>query len=197
VWAHRLVALTALICRHALGESPSLPLVVAPLGASAVLLFAVPASPLAQRWPIIGGNSFGSDRSRGCAHRARPDSCHWIRRTGCDRGNALCSMPAPARRRCRFDRYNRRPKDRGSLLRLSFRPGRTEIDAVGRTGLIFHRFAGRTYPHRSVAAPEIRIGSQRPSGRRCDRRQARHGHYSGCTFQLMLRLCCLERRLPP
>ncbi|HQT64018.1 MAG TPA: HPP family protein [Acidocella sp.] len=34
----------------------NLPLLVAPVGASAVLLFAVPASPLAQPWSIIGGN---------------------------------------------------------------------------------------------------------------------------------------------
>jgi len=33
----------------------ALPL-VAPIGASAVLAFAVPASPLAQPWPVIGGN---------------------------------------------------------------------------------------------------------------------------------------------
>lgn len=31
-------------------------LLIAPIGASAVLAFAVPASPLAQPWPIIGGN---------------------------------------------------------------------------------------------------------------------------------------------
>lgn len=33
-----------------------LPLLMAPLGASAVLLFAVPTSPLAQPWPVLGGN---------------------------------------------------------------------------------------------------------------------------------------------
>jgi hypothetical protein len=32
------------------------PWIVAPVGASAVLLFAVPASPLAQPWSIVGGN---------------------------------------------------------------------------------------------------------------------------------------------
>lgn len=32
------------------------PLLVAPLGASAVLVFAVPSSPMAQPWPVIGGN---------------------------------------------------------------------------------------------------------------------------------------------
>ena len=36
--------------------SSGLPFLIAPLGASAVLLFAVPASPLAQPWPIVGGN---------------------------------------------------------------------------------------------------------------------------------------------
>lgn len=33
-----------------------LPAIVAPMGASAVLLFAAPASPLAQPWPLLGGN---------------------------------------------------------------------------------------------------------------------------------------------
>jgi CBS domain-containing membrane protein len=33
------------------------PLLVAPIGASAVLAFAVPASPLAQPWPVVGGNT--------------------------------------------------------------------------------------------------------------------------------------------
>ncbi|KRE15022.1 hypothetical protein ASE63_17405 [Bosea sp. Root381] len=32
------------------------PLVVAPIGASAVLVFAVPTSPLAQPWSVVGGN---------------------------------------------------------------------------------------------------------------------------------------------
>lgn len=36
--------------------APHLPWLVAPLGASAVLVFAVPASPLAQPWSVIGGN---------------------------------------------------------------------------------------------------------------------------------------------
>lgn len=39
-----------------LGGNQGLPTLVAPMGASAVLLFAVPASPLAQPWSIIGGN---------------------------------------------------------------------------------------------------------------------------------------------
>ncbi len=45
--------LTALLLQ---GQAPGLPWLVAPLGASAVLVFAVPASPLAQPWSVIGGN---------------------------------------------------------------------------------------------------------------------------------------------
>ena len=54
------IALTGLLCEIALGRDPHLPLLVAPMGASAVLLFAVPASPLAQPWSIIGGNTLSA-----------------------------------------------------------------------------------------------------------------------------------------
>jgi len=37
-------------------EKAALPFLVAPLGASAVLVFCVPASPLAQPWSVIGGD---------------------------------------------------------------------------------------------------------------------------------------------
>ncbi|MDE1167298.1 MAG: HPP family protein [Pseudomonas sp.] len=50
------IALTSLITTWAVGLSSDLPLLIAPMGASAVLLFAAPASPLAQPWALIGGN---------------------------------------------------------------------------------------------------------------------------------------------
>jgi CBS domain-containing membrane protein len=43
------------LCAQAL-LSPDAIWLVAPMGASAVLLFCLPASPLAQPWPVIGGN---------------------------------------------------------------------------------------------------------------------------------------------
>lgn len=42
------------LCHAVLGGAS--PWLIAPMGASAVLLFAVPASPLAQPWSILGGN---------------------------------------------------------------------------------------------------------------------------------------------
>ncbi|MBB3211813.1 CBS domain-containing membrane protein [Herbaspirillum sp. Sphag1AN] len=50
------ILLTGLISHVALPRDLAMFWLVAPMGASAVLLFAVPASPLAQPWSIIGGN---------------------------------------------------------------------------------------------------------------------------------------------
>jgi CBS domain-containing membrane protein len=51
-----------------LGPAASIPFLVAPMGASAVLLFAVPASPLAQPWSIIGGNLVSATVGVACAN---------------------------------------------------------------------------------------------------------------------------------
>ncbi|MFC0352150.1 HPP family protein [Undibacterium danionis] len=47
---------TALLCHHLLSSQASLPFIIAPMGASAVLLFAQPSSPLAQPWSLLAGN---------------------------------------------------------------------------------------------------------------------------------------------
>jgi CBS domain-containing membrane protein len=49
------------------GSASAIPFLVAPMGASAVLLFAVPASPLAQPWSIIGGNLVSATVGVACA----------------------------------------------------------------------------------------------------------------------------------
>ncbi|CDG84083.1 HPP family protein [Janthinobacterium agaricidamnosum NBRC 102515 = DSM 9628] len=52
------IGVTAAATRLLLGPEAGLPIpmLIAPMGASAVLLFAVPASPLAQPWALVGGN---------------------------------------------------------------------------------------------------------------------------------------------
>ncbi|WP_322012924.1 HPP family protein [Paraburkholderia sp. J12] len=50
------IALTGGLAHWLIGPVASIPFLIAPMGASAVLLFAVPASPLAQPWSILGGN---------------------------------------------------------------------------------------------------------------------------------------------
>lgn len=53
------ILVTGLVAGLALGGS-DVPLLIAPMGASAVLLFAVSTSPLAQPWSIIGGNTISA-----------------------------------------------------------------------------------------------------------------------------------------
>lgn len=50
------IAVTGAVSHYLLGNASTIPWLIAPMGASAVLLFGVPASPLAQPWSIIGGN---------------------------------------------------------------------------------------------------------------------------------------------
>lgn len=48
--------LTPLLLRVFGNDTPGMAFLIAPMGASAVLLFGVPASPLAQPWSVFGGN---------------------------------------------------------------------------------------------------------------------------------------------
>lgn len=54
------ILFTALLSRWWAGSGSALPWLVAPLGASAVLVFAVPASPMAQPWSVVGGNTLSA-----------------------------------------------------------------------------------------------------------------------------------------
>lgn len=50
------ILVTGLLGAWLIGTGPGALWLMAPMGASAVLLFAVPASPLAQPWSVVGGN---------------------------------------------------------------------------------------------------------------------------------------------
>lgn len=61
------IMLTGLLTRMALGDASAFPLLIAPMGASAVLLFAAPSSPLAQPWSVLGGNLVSATVGVTCA----------------------------------------------------------------------------------------------------------------------------------
>ena len=61
------ILITGSATRLLLGPGVPLPMLVAPMGASAVLLFALPSSPLAQPWSIIGGNLVSAAIGVACA----------------------------------------------------------------------------------------------------------------------------------
>ncbi len=54
------ILVTALVCRGFSGAGAGWPWLIAPMGASAVLVFAVPASPLAQPWAVVAGNTLSA-----------------------------------------------------------------------------------------------------------------------------------------
>lgn len=57
--------ITESLCRYVFGEQ--IPWLIAPMGASAVLIFAIPGSPLAQPWSVVGGNLVASLVGVSCA----------------------------------------------------------------------------------------------------------------------------------
>ena len=59
---------TGLVGYATLGGTAGAAFLIAPMGASAVLLFCLPASPLAQPWPVIGGNVMSALVGITCAH---------------------------------------------------------------------------------------------------------------------------------
>lgn len=61
------ILVTSVVTYYFIGGSSAFPFLMAPIGASAVLLFAVPASPLAQPWSIIGGNLIAAAVGVTCA----------------------------------------------------------------------------------------------------------------------------------
>jgi CBS domain-containing membrane protein len=61
------ILLTAAIGRWLAGAPLSCAWLLAPLGASAVLIFAAPASPLAQPWSVVGGNVLSAAIGMACA----------------------------------------------------------------------------------------------------------------------------------
>lgn len=61
------IILTGYLAWLTFGASSDAILLIAPMGASAVLLFAVPSSPLAQPWSILGGNIIAASIGVSCA----------------------------------------------------------------------------------------------------------------------------------
>jgi CBS domain-containing membrane protein len=51
------IIVASVVVRYFHAGPLGLPFIVAPIGASAVLVFAAPASPLAQPWAVLGGNT--------------------------------------------------------------------------------------------------------------------------------------------
>ena len=164
------ISVTAFSCTMLAATPENLPLIVAPIGASAVLLFAVPASPLAQPWPIIGGNTISALVGVAVTYMVLDT----MLAAGIAVSLAILMMS-----------LTRSLHPPGGAAALTAVIGGTAVTQSGFwfplvpvalnsialvcVGLIFHRLARRTYPHRvTVGAvnshktndepPSVRIG---------------------------------------
>ena len=147
------IALTAGLTRLAVGANSSLPLLLAPMGASAVLLFAVPASPLSQPWSILGGNLVSALVGVACV-RAIGDSM------------VAATVAVPLAIAAMF--YLRCVHPPSGAVALTAVLGGTTVHGLGygfvlapvglnsvallTSALVYHRLTGHRYPHRAAAA---------------------------------------------
>lgn len=161
------IALTGLLCGLLTGKGLHLPLIVAPIGASAVLLFAVPSSPLAQPWPIIGGNVISA--LVGIA-------------TGSLFADAVIASGVGVALAIGIMSLTRSLHPPGGAAALTAILGGPAVSAWGywfplvpvalnslmlvACGMIFHRFCGRAYPHAAQAPVNPHGTADRPVSRR-------------------------------
>ena len=138
---------------------PALPFLIAPIGASAVLVFAVPASPLAQPWPVFGGNVVAACVGVTVLHLVPVTLA------------AIAIAVASAILVMSLLRCLHPPS--GAVAITTILGGQAIVDAgylypisvvaansaalVG-AGWLFHRFTGHSYPHRATASPAMPVG---------------------------------------
>lgn len=156
------ITLTAIVTAMALGIGSTAILLVAPMGASAVLIFAVPASPLAQPWSVIGGNVISAVVGVGVASTVPSPALA----SGLAVGGAILAMSLL---RCLHP-----PGGAAALTAVIGGPAVTAagwtfpvlpvgINAVilTVTGMLFHVLSKHSYPHRPAFMPAVSAG---PSG---------------------------------
>lgn len=154
------IAVTAALTGAVLGMGGWSALIVAPMGASAVLVFAVPASPLAQPWPVVGGNVISALVGVGVA-RAVPDP---VLAAGLAVALAIGAMS-----------LTRSLHPPGGAAALTAAIGGPAVASAGflfalvpvgvnavvlvAAGIACHRLAGRAYPHAAAAVQPNRHGT--------------------------------------
>lgn len=161
------MGLASLLTRLIIGGDVSQPLIIGPIAASAVLVFAVPTSPLAQPWPVLGGNLIGGLAGIVVALLLAP--LGWSGPIV-----AAAAVPLGILAMSLFRCLHPPGGAMALLLALMVQQTGTEgllhtlvatalnISVLLLTGVLFHRLLGRSYPHRPEAAPAGVHGSKDP-----------------------------------
>lgn len=156
------ILFTGLVCSLLGPADPALPWLVAPLGASAVLVYAVPASPLAQPWSVVGGNTVSALVGLACVQVL--GSSAWAAALAV--AGAIGAMFAL---RCLHP-----PGGAMALLvvlthvgswRFALFPAFVNSVLLVGAGMVLNPLGGRRYPHRQVAPTPAPDGSSRGPSR--------------------------------
>lgn len=160
---------TGLVMRTWLGSNAQVPLLIAPIGASTVLVFGVPASPLAQPWSVIGGN-FIAALVGVTAARAVPDltSAAALAVAGTIALTSLFRCLHPPAGAVALTAVIGGSAVSHAGYRFAFMPVLLNSLLLVGIGLIFNALARRSYPHvpalpasthgTADAPPEFRVG---------------------------------------
>ena len=148
------ILVTGLVGRLALGSTGDLPWIVAPMGASAVLVYAVPGSPLAQPWSVVAGNV--SSALVGLAAAALIGPAPLAAAVGV--GGAIVVMIAlrclhPPGGACALTAALAPAAVTGHGVTFAFWPVGLGSVVLVAVGVAFHRTLGRRYPHVAPAPP--------------------------------------------
>jgi CBS domain-containing membrane protein len=148
------IAVTALACHRLALDPAALPAIVAPIGASAVLVFAVPASPLAQPWPVVGGNMISA--LVGIAVAAIVPDLSLA--AGLAVGGAILAMSMlrclhPPGGAAALTAVIGGPAVHAAGFGFALVPVGLNSAALVAIGVAFHRVRARSYPHRTAPPP--------------------------------------------
>lgn len=157
------VAITSFVCRLLIGENSVLPFIVAPLGASAVIVFALPASPLAQPWPVFGGNTISGLVGIACSQLFNEPMLAGIVAVGVSIGAMFwlrCLHP-PGGAMALLTALGA-PGMAGAGFSFALMPVAINSLVLIAVGVGYNRLCGRRYPHTASEASEKHVAPHRP-----------------------------------
>lgn len=148
------IALTGYATHLLMAGEPALPWLVASMGATSVLVFVVPASPLAQPWPVAGGHLLAAAMGL-LAREAAAEQ--WVA-AGLAVGLAISVMKLtrclhPPAGGTALITAMAAPGSAASGLGFLIEPMAVNIALLLLFGLAWHKLTGHSYPHRAMPVP--------------------------------------------
>jgi CBS domain-containing membrane protein len=148
------IGLTAMLTSLTLGNGLGAIMLVAPMGASAVLIFAVPASPLAQPWAVIGGNIVSACIGVAVAGLGLPLALAAALAVG----GAILAMSLlrclhPPGGAAALTAVIGGPAVAAAGWMFPLVPVGINAVILAATGVLFHRLTRHSYPHRPAPVP--------------------------------------------